>query len=108
MSDFSTIQRLDWALTQPPIGRVWDDNHYLILELKQTGSYNYDWQNYFFERQLDEHFLMHGGAVHDTAYPVKRVKAELRRRFAIEQIVDPTGRAEADPQWRPFWVCRKK
>ena len=106
--DFSTVERLNWVMANPPIGReMGKGEQYLILSLRNEGD-GYAWENLLFTKEADERFSLDQRARYVTAFSVTQVRAEVERLFTIEEVVDPKGLTAENPEWRPFWACKKK
>ena len=104
--DFNTIERLKWLTDNPPFGREIGDD-YMFMKIWDRGN-QFDWDIRIFEKQSDEHFILHKDVIHEASFPLKQVLSEVEKSFEIMKVVDRNGLDEKNPNWRPFVVCRKR
>jgi SAM-dependent methyltransferase len=104
--DFNTVERLKWLANNPPFGREMGDD-YMFMKIWDKGG-QFDWDIRVFEKQADEHFILHKDLVHEVSFPVDQVTDEAAKHFSVEKIVDAKNLEQSNPNWRPFIVCRKK
>ncbi len=104
--DFNTIKRLEWLSDNPPFGRLLGDD-YMFMDVKGEDG-RFAWDVRMFEKESDGRFALHEDLIHEISFPVDKVTDEVAKSFTIEKIIDAKDLDEENPNWRPFFVCRKR
>jgi len=98
--DINTIVRLRWLASQShefePSAEALSIN---IIE--NDGIF--DWE---IAISTDTHDMQRE-TIRETSFPISQIQENLKPLFTIEAVIDAKGLPKDNPNWRPFFVCRK-
>jgi SAM-dependent methyltransferase len=104
--DFNPPKRLE-HLTSFPTSVTELGEDYMLTKVKSEGD-RYYFEEKVFEKKSNDQFEFHQEDIYEISFPVEQVKEEVSKQFQILEIVNNKNLAEDNPNWRPFFVCRKK
>ncbi|HTE22185.1 MAG TPA: class I SAM-dependent methyltransferase [Candidatus Limnocylindria bacterium] len=104
--DINTIQRLEWLANNPPFSKQLG-NDYMVMGVQKEDE-KFNWDVKIFQQEKDGRYALHQDMIHEVSFPVEDIQKELSELFTVEDIVDVRNLEPTDPNWRPFFVCRKK
>ena len=104
--DFNTIERLGYMADYPTHTTILGNDYLVTLMSYEDGVAKFDER--VFEHKEGNLFELHQEIIQEISFPVNTVKEEVSKHFEILEIVNSKNIPEDDPNWRPFFVCKKK
>jgi SAM-dependent methyltransferase len=102
--DINTIERLQWLASQSHEFQPAEDTLSIKIS-EQDGIFSW---NIAIPAVANGRHTIETDMIQEISFPVEEILAELSPQFTVVDILDPKGRSKEDPNWRPFFVCRKK
>jgi SAM-dependent methyltransferase len=104
--DVNTERKLASFADAPPFARWVADGSLLLIDVVDAGRRVWVWKIRVFEHRGGSEYRLHAEDIAETAFPAERIRASLRKRFAVVRAYDaersrPTARSE-----RLHFVCR--
>lgn len=103
--DFNTGKRLEMLASFPEQKTELGNDYMLANITNENGCYHF--QEKVFQKLESGSFKVHKEDICEVSFPVSAVRNEASKLFEILSIVDNRGLSEDDPNWRPFFICRK-
>jgi SAM-dependent methyltransferase len=105
--DVNTPAQLDRFSAQPALTQWFDGENVMIMDVAQTTDGDYLWMVRIFEALGGGDYKLHAEDVLEAAFPLARINAGLRERFAAVNVYD-ASRPEPSPESaRLHFVCRR-
>ncbi len=105
--DISTLSYLIAMASIPRIVESFDDN-YVLIRVSMADEQIFSWHIEVFELQPDGRYRLLSQTLETRSFPVDRIRAALRLRFASIETIDDGGQpAEEDSAERIWFVCAK-
>jgi SAM-dependent methyltransferase len=105
--DVNTPAQLDRFSAQPALTQWFDGDNAMIMDVAQTTDGDYLWMVRIFEALGGGDYKLHAEDVLEAAFPLDRINASLRERFAAVSVYD-ASRPEPSPEsLRLHFVCRR-
>jgi SAM-dependent methyltransferase len=105
--DVNTPAQLDRFSAQPALTQWFDGENAMIMDVAQTTDGDYLWMVRIFEALGGGDYKLHAEDVLEAAFPLARINAGLRERFAAVNVYD-ASRPEPSPESaRLHFVCRR-
>jgi SAM-dependent methyltransferase len=104
--DINTLRRLEWLADNSAFSKQLGED-YMVMDV-QRADQSFNWEVKIFEHQKGDQFMLHQEVIPEVSFPVEDIKKELSELFTVEDVVDVRNLEPSDPNWRPFFICRKK
>jgi len=104
--DTNTPERLEWLADSPSFSKQIGAD-YMVMDV-QPADKSFNWEVKIFQHQQGNQFVLHEEVIPEVSFPVEDIQKELEENFTVEDIIDVRNLEPTDPNWRPFFICRKK
>jgi SAM-dependent methyltransferase len=104
--DINTPRRLEWLADSPAFSKQLGED-YMVMDV-QRADQSYNWEVKIFQHEKGDRYVLREEVIPEVSFPVEDVQAALSELFTVEAVVDVRNLESADPNWRPFFICRKK
>jgi SAM-dependent methyltransferase len=104
--DITTVGHLVTMASGPGITQQFADN-YLLIKVRQADGMVFEWHIEVFELLPGGSYRLLTEAIELRSFPLDRVRAALRPRFAGTEVLNGDGSPAGDAGDRVWFVCRK-
>jgi SAM-dependent methyltransferase len=105
--DVNTEAQLERFSAQPPLTQWFDGENVMILDVARTTDGDYLWMVRIFEALGGDDYKLHAEDVLEVAFPLDRINAGLRERFAAVSVYDATRPDPSPESARLHFVGRR-
>jgi SAM-dependent methyltransferase len=104
--DIITLKQLEFFADGPAFSKQLGDD-YMLMDV-QRADQSFNWEVKIFKHEKGDRFVLREEVIPEVSFPVEDVQNALSELFTVEDIVDVRNLEPSDPNWRPFFICRKK